>query len=108
MKKIIVLIGVLIMGKGAAVGPEKTMIESNVPAREIKVGKKYKHYSGKEYRVIAIAHDSEDPALLRVVYQGLYDCPSFGPSPVWDRPYTMFAEYVTINGKYQPRFQEIE
>ncbi len=75
--------------------------------REIKVGNLYKHYSGKLYRVIAIAHDSEDPALMRVIYQGLYDCPTFGPNPVWDRPYEMFAQNVTINGKEQPRFQDV-
>ncbi len=75
--------------------------------REIKVGKIYKHYSGKAYKVIAIAHDSEDPSLMRVIYQGLYDCPTFGPNPIWDRPYTMFAEMVTINGRKQFRFEEV-
>lgn len=77
------------------------------PNREIKVGKIYKHYSGKMYKVIAIAHDSEDPALLRVIYQGLYNCPTFGPNPVWDRSYTMFAENAVINGLQVPRFEEI-
>ena len=72
---------------------------------EIKIGATYKHYSGKEYKVIAIARDSEDPASLRVIYQGLYDCPSFGPNPMWDRPYSMFAEQVVTNGKEQPRFE---
>ena len=76
-------------------------------AREIKVGNLYQHYSGKVYRVLAIAHDSEDPSLMRVVYQGLYDCPTFGKNPVWDRPYIMFAENVTINGKEQPRFADV-
>jgi hypothetical protein len=75
--------------------------------RKIIVGKLYRHYSGKTYRVIAIAHDSEDPSLMRVIYQGLYDCPTFGPNPIWDRPYNMFAENVIINGKEQPRFQEV-
>jgi hypothetical protein len=76
--------------------------------RFIKVNALYKHYSGKLYKVIAIAHDSEDPSLLRVIYQGLYDCPTFGLNPVWDRPYTMFAEHVVINGVEQPRFTEVE
>lgn len=75
--------------------------------REINVGKTYQHYSGKQYKVIAIAHDSEDPEVLRVIYQGLYDCPKFGPNPIWDRAYTMFAENVVINGKEQPRFAEV-
>ena len=79
----------------------------NRSSRTIQVGRLYKHYSGKIYRVIAIAHDSEDPSLMRVIYQGLYDCPTFGSNPIWDRPYTMFAETVTINGKEQYRFQEV-
>lgn len=75
--------------------------------REIKVGKIYKHYSGKIYKVIAIARDTEDISCMRVVYQGIYDCPTFGPNPVWVRPYGMFAETVVINGKEQCRFEEI-
>jgi len=76
-------------------------------SREIKVGKTYKHYGGKLYKVIAIAINSELPSEKRVIYQGLYNCPTFGPNPVWDRPYTMFAENVIINNIEQPRFQEI-
>lgn len=73
----------------------------------VKVGARYRHYSGKLYVVLAVAHDSEDPQLLRVVYQGLYDCPTFGPNPIWDRPYTMFVEQIVINGVMQARFQEV-
>jgi hypothetical protein len=76
-------------------------------SRIITVGSHYKHYSGKLYKVIAIAHDSEDPSLMRVIYQGLYDCATFGPNPIWDRPYTMFAENVVINGVEQPRFADV-
>ncbi|MDP3788750.1 MAG: DUF1653 domain-containing protein [Candidatus Chromulinivorax sp.] len=75
--------------------------------RKIKVGVTYQHYSGKLYKVIAIARDSENPELLRVVYQGLYNCPTFGKNPVWDRPYQMFAEQVVINGVQQDRFAEV-
>ena len=94
--------------KDLVVECQKTALGACVKSvREIKVGSLYKHYSGKIYRVIAIAHDSEDPSLMRVVYQGLYDCPTFGANPVWDRPYTMFAENVIINGKEQPRFYDV-
>jgi hypothetical protein len=86
----------------------QTMPQNNVSqVREIRIDTTYKHYSGKLYKVIAIAHDSEDPSLLRVIYQGLYDCQTFGPNPVWDRPYTMFAENVVMNGVEQPRFVKI-
>lgn len=80
---------------------------SALTTREIKVGKIYQHYSGKKYKIIAIAHDSENPSLIRVIYQGLYDCPTFGPNPIWDRPYNMFAEMVIIAGKEQFRFIEV-
>lgn len=72
------------------------------------VGKIYKHYKDKLYKIIALAHDSEDPSLIRVVYQALYDCPTFGPNAIWTRTYTMFTETIVINGKQQARFQEIE
>jgi hypothetical protein len=74
----------------------------------VQVGALYKHYSGKVYKIIAIAHHSENPQELMVVYQGLYDCPSFGKNPMWCRPYTMFVEHVDINGKQQPRFALVE
>lgn len=76
--------------------------------RQIFVGKVYKHYSGKLYKVIAIAHDSEDPELLRVVYQGLYDDLVFGENPIWSRVYDMFVENVVIDGIIKRRFEEFE
>lgn len=76
--------------------------------RKINVGKIYKHYSGKLYKILAIARHSEDPSAFSVIYQGLYECPTFGKNPVWNRPYDMFAEHVVINGKEQLRFQEVE
>lgn len=76
-------------------------------SRKINIGSVYQHYNDKMYKVIAIAHDSENPELLRVIYQGLYTCSTFGENPVWDRPYEMFAEKVTINGVEQYRFTEI-
>lgn len=98
------LIG-LIDKKEQKMQAENTNLSSS--SREIIIGKIYKHYSGKTYKVIGIAHDSENPSLMRVIYQGLYDCATFGPNPVWDRPYPMFAEKVTINGKEQYRFEEV-
>ena len=89
----------------------QTQIPATAPvtlSRMIEIGKIYKHYSGKLYKVIAIAHDSEDPSVMRVIYQGLYDCPTFGPNPVWDRPYSMFAEDVVINGVVQQRFTLVD
>jgi len=74
---------------------------------EIVVGKIYQHYSGKLYNIIALARDHHDPELLHVVYQGLYECPSFGPCPIWVRPYHDFVQIVDIDGIKRPRFVEV-
>ena len=76
-------------------------------SRVIEVGKIYRHYSGKTYKVLAIARDSEDRSMLRVVYQSLYDCPIFGNNAIWVRPYIMFAENVIINGQEKARFAPV-
>lgn len=60
--------------------------------RVVMVGKTYRHFKGKEYKVLCIAKDSEsDPEDLRevVVYEALY-----GPHIVWVREYNMFNSKV--------------
>lgn len=79
--------------------------------REIKVGKKYRHFKNKMYEVIAIALDSEtnndDNPKKIVIYKALY-----GDNLVWARPYDMFnsevdhKKYPDIKQKY--RFEEVE
>ena len=79
--------------------------------REIVIGKKYRHFKGKEYRVIDIVYDSEsnnDDELKKVViYQALY-----GDNLKWARPYDMFnsevdkEKYPEIKQIY--RFEEID
>lgn len=80
--------------------------------RKIEIGKKYKHFKGHIYKVIAIAYDSENyqkenPELSRmIVYQNVDngDC--------WVRPYDMFnslvdkEKYPVVKQEY--RFQEME
>lgn len=80
--------------------------------REIVVGKIYKHFKGHTYKVIAIAHDSENynednPEQSRIiVYQNVED------GDCWVRPYQMFNslidkdKYPNVSQEY--RFQEIE
>lgn len=72
----------------------------------IKLGK-YRHYSGKEYEVLGVAHHSETLEPM-VVYRGLYHCPEFGPNPIWARPLPMFQETIEIEGKVRPRFEWFE
>ena len=74
--------------------------------REIKVGGRYRHFKGGEYKVLAIATHTETEESM-VVYQNLSD-----PDKIWVRPYDMFASpvdrtaYPHVAATY--RFDEIE
>ncbi len=69
--------------------------------RTLKIGKKYRHFKGKEYLVMHIAKHSETLEEL-VVYQALY-----GEMGVWVRPLDMFLEQVEVDGQIVNRFEEI-
>ena len=62
----------------------------------------YRHYKGSLYQVLHTAQHSETEESL-VVYRCLY-----GEYGVWVRPFTMFAETVTVDGKQVPRFELIK
>ncbi len=59
---------------------------------------RYRHYKGKDYRVIGVARHSETQEEL-VVYQLLY-----GDFGLWVRPRGMFMETIEIDGETRPRF----
>jgi len=73
---------------------------------EIKLGK-YRHFKGKEYEVIGIAHHSETLEEL-VVYRALYNSEEFGSNVLWVRPVQMFNETVEKDGKTIKRFKYIK
>ena len=64
---------------------------------EIRPGR-YRHFKGKEYRVLCLARHSETEEWM-VVYQALY-----GEGGIWVRPATMWNETVERDGKNVPRF----
>ncbi len=68
---------------------------------EIKLGK-YRHFKGKEYRVLGIASHSETLEPM-VVYQALY-----GEQGLWIRPAAMWNEIVEKENYCGPRFIYIE
>lgn len=61
----------------------------------------YRHYKGKDYRVIGVARHTETHEPL-VVYQTLYD-----ERGLWVRPAAMFSETVEAGGKRVPRFARV-
>ena len=61
----------------------------------------YRHYKGKDYRVIGVARHTETEEPL-VVYQALY-----GERGLWVRPAAMFNETVAVAGKRVPRFARV-
>ena len=68
---------------------------------ELKPGK-YRHFKGKEYRLIGIAKHSETMEPM-VVYQALY-----GEMGIWVRPASMWNETVVRDGKAMQRFTYVE
>lgn len=75
--------------------------------REIEINRKYKHYKGNLYKVIAVARDCENPKKELVVYKALYDSPEFGPDQIWVRPKEKFLEEITKDGETFFRFEEV-
>jgi len=79
--------------------------------RQIQIGKKYRHFKGKLYKVLDIVYDSEsnnDEEYKKVVvYQALY-----GDNLKWARPYDMFnslvdrEKYPDVEQEY--RFEEVD
>ena len=68
---------------------------------------KYKHYKGKEYKVIGIATHSETLEEL-VVYEALYEIEGKRFNSLWVRPKKMFEEKIELNGTMVNRFQYLE
>jgi cyclomaltodextrinase len=61
----------------------------------------YRHFKGKNYKVVMIAKHSETLEDY-VVYQALY-----GEKGMWVRPLAMFEETVKIDGDIVKRFEYI-
>lgn len=60
----------------------------------------YKHYKGKNYKVLYVVRHSETEE-HHVVYQALY-----GNYGYWVRPLSLFSETIEQNGKTVKRFEK--
>lgn len=79
----------------------------------IQVGTLYEHYKSTQekpmhYKVIAIAHDCENPQSRQVIYKSLYDAPGFPKGTHWSREYEKFAGTISIDGIEKDRFKKID
>ena len=73
-------------------------------AHNIQIGHIYEHYKGKQYKVLAVARNTDDLNYVYVVYECLYKNPV---SQIWVRPLDQFIEIVMIEGSPTPRFRYI-
>jgi hypothetical protein len=62
---------------------------------------KYRHYKGNEYEVLGTGKHTETDEEM-VIYKALY-----APYKTWLRPYAMFFETITVDGKEVPRFTKL-
>lgn len=60
----------------------------------------YRHYKGTKYEVIGVSLDTET-LVPYVIYRTLHPAKPL----YWTRPYAMFIETVTVDGKEIPRFE---
>ncbi|HEU4601531.1 MAG TPA: DUF1653 domain-containing protein [Steroidobacteraceae bacterium] len=77
------------------------MPDASSTVSELRPGR-YRHFKGKEYRVLRVARHSETMQPM-VVYQTLY-----GDFSWWVRPLEMFTEFVEHEGKRVRRFEFID
>ncbi len=68
--------------------------------RPISPGEIWRHYKGKNYRIIALSCHSEDLKWY-VVYEALYDN---SVSKIWHRPLDMFLGTREVDGQVIQRF----
>ena len=63
---------------------------------------RYRHFKGKDYELLFIAHHSETEEPM-VVYRALY-----GERGLWVRPAAMWAETVERDGRRVRRFARLD
>lgn len=69
--------------------------------KQIQIGGIYRHYKGKDYKVLSLAKHSETLEDM-IVYQACY-----GNNETWVRPLSMFIESVNVDGKRIKRFERL-
>lgn len=74
---------------------------------EIVLGGIYKHFKGEDhrYKVIALARDCENPMIIHVIYEQLFDSKEYKTGQVWRRPLEDFSGFkIKEDGSKVKRF----
>jgi hypothetical protein len=71
------------------------------PISAIQVGKRYQHFKGGKYIVIAVATHSETGESL-VIYASIES-----PDKIWARPLSLWYEPIRTKAGKKPRFVEL-
>lgn len=72
--------------------------------RELAIGKIYRHYKGKLYRILAVVRHSETLEEM-VLYETQHENEL---GKLWVRPKAMFLETIRHEGREIFRFEEVE
>ncbi len=72
-----------------------------------KIGEKYIHFKGGEYKIVAVAKDCDEPLREYVIYESLYDSEDFPKGTIWMRSLENFCGHKEINGTKIKRFVKI-
>ena len=86
---------------GVHCGIRKNHSKKELKEEAVTLGR-YRHFKGNEYEVIGFAKHSETEEKL-VLYRSTQN-----PEEVWARPYDMFKEIITRDGKQVRRFTKLD
>ncbi|HEU4677741.1 MAG TPA: DUF1653 domain-containing protein [Candidatus Paceibacterota bacterium] len=70
-------------------------------------GKRYRHYKGGEYTVLAVGRMETSPDEEYVVYRMEYDTNDLPKGTVWLRARAVFEERTVVDGVEVERFTEL-
>ncbi|THG28166.1 DUF1653 domain-containing protein [Naasia lichenicola] len=71
----------------------------------------YRHFKGKDYRVLGVAKhtESDEPLVLYLALYPVHDAGAiYGETPTFARPLASFQDVVEVDGERISRFRLIE
>jgi len=93
--------------QGLPTEEQKSVIVHNQGVEMVEIGAIYEHYKGKKYKVLDLARHTDNTE-IGVVYESLYDDPTFGHNAHWFRPLNEFVGTLMVDGKEVIRFKKVQ